>query len=229
MLALSLAALAAASLVRAQDDINMVGVVAFIRSGERTPWIRSGTESLTALGAQQMYQLGQNFRGRYIDQDSGATDLGVHNIENMSQSRLSPDQLYVQTPNRPYLMASAQAFMQGLYPPVSLNATRNGPWPDGEGMLANHTVMDYPLGGYQYANIQGLGSLDPRSVYINGHDQCPNAQLDSALYEISEQYLDTEFAERYFYEDLSLSWFNGDIPEGMLYDPQRLELHRAAS
>ncbi|KAJ4301901.1 hypothetical protein N0V90_003997 [Kalmusia sp. IMI 367209] len=216
MLALSFAVLAAARVIQAQDDINMVGTVAFIRSGERTPWVRSGTEMLTALGAQQMYELGQNFRGRYIDENSGATQMGARNIAGMSQDQLQPDQLFIQTLDKPYLVASAQAFMQGLYPPSSLNATRNGPWADAVGLLANHTAVDYPLDGYQYANIMTVGSLDPQSIYISGHDDCPNAQLESALYEISEHYLSTQTAEKAFYEDLSLSWFNGDIPAGML-------------
>lgn len=197
------------------NEINTYGTVAFVRSGESTPWVRSGTQLLTALGAQQMHELGSNFRGRYIDETSGSTRLGSRPIAGMSQAQLDPDQLLIQTLNRPHLIASAQAFMQGLYPPSSLNDTRNGPWADATGLLGNRSEgpVDYPLGGYQYANIQALSDADYQTVYINGHDACPAARLESASYEITEQYLNTQAAEKDFYQSLSLDWFGGDIPD----------------
>jgi len=45
--------------------------VEFIRTGERTPWVRGGAGVLSALGAQQVLELGHNFRGRYIDKETG--------------------------------------------------------------------------------------------------------------------------------------------------------------
>ena len=222
MLALYLGTAIAAWTVQAQrfgNEVNTYGTVAFIRSGESTPWVRSGTQVLTALGAQQMAELGRNFRGRYIDEATGSTRLGVRPLVEMSQARLNPDQLYIQTLDRPHLIASAQAFMQGLYPPSNLNDTRNGPWADAAGLLANRSAgaVDYPLDGYQYANIQTLSEQDYRSVYINGHDACPAASLESAQYEITGDFLSTMGEERAFYQNLNLSWFGGDIPDkGML-------------
>lgn len=219
MLTLSLALLAAARIVQAQSfgtQINNYGTVAFIRTGERTPWIRGGSEMLSALGAQQMLELGQNFRGRYIDEDTGATRLGVRPIEGMAQDRLNPDQLFIQTLDKPFLVAAAQAFMQGLYPPYSLNETRNGPRPDAVGILANNSVVDYPLDGYQYANIQTVGMNDPQRIGIDGHDQCLSAILESADYEGTDQFLSTQAAESAFYQSLSMSWFKEDLPQEML-------------
>lgn len=196
------------------NEINTYGTVAFIRAGESTPWVRSGNQLLTAVGAQQMHELGSNFRGRYIDEESGATRLGVRPIAGMSQAQLDPNQLFIQTLNRPHLVASAQAFMQGLYPPSSLNDTRNGPWPDAVGLLGNRSAgaVDYPLDGYQYANIQSLSDVDYQTIYINGHEGCPAGRLESANYEITEEFLNTQAAERDFYQSLDLDWFGGDIP-----------------
>lgn len=217
MLLSSLALLAAARTVQGQiDEINNYGTVAFIRTGERTPWVRSGTETLSALGAQQMLELGENFRGRYIDQNTGATRLGVRPIADMAPHQLNPDQLFIQTLDRPYLVAAAQAFMQGLYPQYSLNKTNNGVYPDAVWLLANGSTVGYPLDGYQYANIMTVGENDPGSIYLDGHDQCPRAWLESANYEITEDFLSTQVAESAFYQDLSLSWFKGDLPQAML-------------
>ncbi|KAL1607793.1 hypothetical protein SLS60_002730 [Paraconiothyrium brasiliense] len=217
---LSLALLAAAHVVQGQDfgtTVNNYGTVAFIRTGERTPWVRSGTETLSALGAQQMLQLGQNFRGRYIvDDETSATGLGVRLIEGMAPNRINPDQLFIQTLDQPFLVAAAQAFMQGLYPKYDLNQTRNGPYPDAVGILANETTVDYPLDGYQYANVLTVGVNDPGSVYLDGHYQCPRAWLESANYEGTQDFVSTRVAEDAFYRGLSMSWFKDDLPEEML-------------
>ncbi|KAJ4353396.1 uncharacterized protein N0V89_005125 [Didymosphaeria variabile] len=217
---LSLALLVAAHVVQGQDfgtEINNYGTVAFIRTGERTPWVRSGTETLSALGAQQMLQLGQNFRGRYIvDDETSATRLGVRPIDGMAPNRINPDQLFVQTLDQPFLVAAAQAFMQGLYPKYSLNETRNGPYPDAVGILANKSTVDYPLDGYQYANVLTLGVNDPGSIYLDGHNQCPWAYLESANYEGTQDFVSTRVAQDAFYKSLSMSWFKDDLPEQML-------------
>jgi hypothetical protein len=219
MLLLSLALLAAARVVHGQNlgtNINNYGTVAFVRTGERTPWVRRGAETLSALGAQQMLELGDNFRGRYIDEQTGATSLGVLPIAGMAPHRLNPDQLFIQTLDKPFLVAAAQAFMQGLYPSYRLNETGNALLPDTVGVLANRSVVDYPLDGYQYANILTVGVNDPGSVYLDGHHQCPRAGLESANYEITEDFLSTQADESAFYQSLGLSWFNEDLPRPML-------------
>lgn len=216
MLAQVLGILAMLRVVQGQNfgnQVNTYATVAFIRSGESTPWVRSGTQLLTALGAQQMFELGNNFRGRYIDADTGSTRLGSRPIADMSQDQLNPDQLFVQTLDSPHLTASAQAFIQGLYPPSSSNSTQNGPLSDLFGLLANRSAVQYPLNGYQYANVQALGKEDYQTAYINGHESCPMASLQSATYEITAQFLSTQAEEREFYQNLNMSWFGGDIPD----------------
>jgi hypothetical protein len=129
---------------------------------------------------------------------------------------LNPDQLFIQTLDKPFLVAAAQAFMQGLYPSYHLNEMGNGLLPDTVGVLANRSVVDYPLDGYQYANILTVGDNDPGIVYLDGHNQCPRAGLESANYELTEEFLNTQANENAFYQSLGLSWFNGDLPRPML-------------
>ncbi|KAF2680093.1 phosphoglycerate mutase-like protein [Lentithecium fluviatile CBS 122367] len=222
------AVLASARVLRAEDDntmYNNFGAVAFIRSGERTPVLRPDTPILTAFGAQQMLQLGKNFRHRYLVETGLPHGLGVQNIPDMSPDILNHEQLFIQTLNKPYLVSSAQAFMQGLYPPYSPNATRPDILGDAVGELANGDVVQYPLEGYQYPRVQALGELDPESVYISGNENCPTSQVESAMYEITDEFLNTQTLEKRFYGDLELGWFEGDVQDWMLDYRYAYELH----
>jgi hypothetical protein len=214
MFALTLAVMAAAWLVKAEDDntsYNTHGVVAFIRSGETTPLIAPGTRRLSALGAQQMYKLGQQFRGRYINTDQENNGLGHEPIQGLAPDILDPSQLLIQTLDTNYLMTSAQAFMQGLYPPYSLNRTRVGPVADATGILSNNTAIDFPMGGYQYAPIQVLSELDPQSIYLAGDQNCPASQQESLMYQTTDAYLETKALSQSFYQALNRSLFDNLI------------------
>ena len=105
MFALSLTVLASAWMVCAQDNdaYHPHGAFAFVRSGERTPSLTGDSQVLTAVGAQQMYQLGQNLRARWIGGDSN-TGLGRQNIANMSVDMLNNDQISIQTLDTQYLV-----------------------------------------------------------------------------------------------------------------------------
>lgn len=220
MLVLPLSALLAlASTSNAQTSkenpiYNNFGTVVFVRSGERTPtkFRDPGPQSLTALGAQQMLQLGANFRRRYITPVGEPRNFGVQNIEGMSRDVLVPDQLFIQTLEKPYLASSAQAFMQGLYPPHAVNTNRDGEESaDPSYTLSNGSSVDFPMGGYQYPNIQVLGHLDPRSIYIDGLTNCSVAKQATVMYQLSEEYLRTRSAEKAFYANFSRDWFGDDI------------------
>jgi hypothetical protein len=218
MLALYLAVLAAAWLIEAADDNesrHVHGTVAFIRTGERTPIIVPGNGKLSALGARQMQELGQMFRGRYIG-DETYNGLGHDPISGLSPDILDPNQLFVQTQDRPYLQASAQAFMQGLYPPYSIGGNRTGPVADSTGILANGTVIVAPLQGYQYASIQVLSEWDPQSIYIGGDQNCPLSIRESLMYQITDHYLETKASSEALYQSLNASLFEG------LYDESQM-------
>jgi hypothetical protein len=212
----AIAALALAWLTGAQDtdtdSYHPHASFAFIRTGERTPSIQRGPSVLTALGAQQMYKLGQNFRTRYI---AGMSDpgIGVQRIAGM-QSTLNNDQILVQTLDQQHLVSSAQAFMQGLYPPRTI-ANSNGTGSIG-GLLANGSAIDFPLGGYQYPNIQSSGQLDPESIYMSGTQNCPTAQREAVRYFSTEQFRKTQSDNADMYSKLNPDWFEGTLRKNQM-------------
>ncbi|KAF2637100.1 phosphoglycerate mutase-like protein [Massarina eburnea CBS 473.64] len=216
MLARSLALLAAAWLVNAQNEndyYNNFGSVVFVRSGERTPTSISkpGAQVLTSVGAQQMHELGSNFRRRYITTVGSPRGLGVQNIIGMSPNVIKNDQVLIQTLDKPYLVSSAQAFMQGLYPPSKMNITQDFPFLDATYGLADGTNVDYPMDGYQYPHIQVLGELDPQSIYLAGEDSCPAAEQAGLMYEITQEYVETRTTEKGVYKALNAGWFGDDV------------------
>ncbi|KAF2131514.1 phosphoglycerate mutase-like protein [Dothidotthia symphoricarpi CBS 119687] len=213
MLALvSAGLLALAWSVDAQSDdaYHPHAAFAFIRTGERTPTIHPGAPVLTALGAQQMYRLGQNLRTRYIDgADASHDDLGIQHIDGLSTNVLDNDQILVRTLDSQYLVASAQALMQGLYPPYSLsNATG-----DAADLLADGSAIDYPLGGYQHANIQSKGALDPQSIFVQGDQNCPYAQSDAQKWFVTEQFKNSKTINDELYKELDLDWSGANLDE----------------
>ncbi|KAF1930909.1 phosphoglycerate mutase-like protein [Didymella exigua CBS 183.55] len=211
MFALSLMLLASSAwTANAQDDdaYHPHGAFAFIRSGERTPLLTGDSQVLTALGAQQMYQLGQNLRARWIDGGENA-GLGVQNIANMSVDMLNNDQISVQTLDKQYLVSSAQAFMQGMYPPNAAgNSTGFG---DATGLLADGRVVQAPLNGYQYATVQSFSEFAYNSIYIDGNSNCPEARLESSQYIVSDSFKNTKAASKETYSLLQTSWFQGNL------------------
>jgi hypothetical protein len=208
MLTILLAVTAAVWRVGADDtpSYNTFGTVAFIRTGERTPLIASDTPKLSALGASRMYQLGQAFRGRYIDGDSGNTLLGKEPIIGLSTNILDSNQMLVQALNAPYVIASSQAFMQGLYPAYSITGSS---YADSTSILSNDTAINYPLDGYQYAPIDSISEFDPNSVYMAGQQNCPLSIQESEMYLLTQEFVDTKSASQPLYDALNASEFVG--------------------
>jgi hypothetical protein len=213
MFKFAFAMLALAWLVSAQetddDSYHPHAAFAFVRTGERTPLLRKSPPVLTALGAQQMFKLGQNLKTRYISGDAPA-GLGVQHIVGMSHNTLNNDQILVQTPDEQHLVSSAQAFMQGLYPPRNI-ANSNGTGSSTGSLLSNGSAIDYPLGGYQYANVQSIGQLDPKSIYVAGSQYCPTARRDAMMYSSTEKFGEIKAANEDFYNRLNLDWFEGNL------------------
>ncbi|KAF2463343.1 phosphoglycerate mutase-like protein [Lindgomyces ingoldianus] len=216
MLALFLALMAAAWLIDAADDMKYYqpwGAVVYTRTGERTPILRGDPQILSAVGAQQMYKLGQNFRGRYINALGGHTGLGQEPIQSLSPDLINSNQLKIMTLDTPYLVASAQAFLQGLYPPYTLNSTRAGLAGDATGILANNSVIDFPMGGYQYPQIEVAGEYDPNGIYLGGDQSCPLSSQESMMYLTTKQFLNTQTLTKSFYEAIDASYFDGHLAQ----------------
>ena len=217
MYVLAVLALASAWLVGAQNADNDLyhthASFAFIRTGERTPVIQPDPSVLTALGAQQMYKLGQGFRTRYIG-GNGQASLGVQHIAGMSQDAVNNDQILVQSLDNRHLVASTQAFMQGLYPPRSI--ATNGIGGSTGGLLANGSAIDFPLGGYQYANIRSSSQTDPESIYISALQNCPIAQRDTLRYFSTARFAQTQEENTDMYKGLDPEWFDGNLRKSQL-------------
>jgi len=139
--------------------------VAYILHGERTP-LRSAVSSpptLTPLGAQQLFAQGTALRARWLDRSLTAGQSGITGfapIMGLETNAIDNSQLDIRTTTDEYVISSAMAFMQALYPP------RNQTFLEMESaVLANHTLVDFPLSGYQYPRIQTLSPLDPDSAW----------------------------------------------------------------
>lgn len=141
---------------------------AYVLYGERTPFQGELVPSLTPLGAQQLYSQGSLFRARYLsnsslsDEDNAITTNSP--IVGIERQALDNSQLSIFSSTDDYVVGSALAFLQGLYPPVTQTfASNNGG--DNASTLANGTVVNYPLDGYQYPNIRNVPTTDPSSVW----------------------------------------------------------------
>ena len=96
--------------------------VVFSRTGERTPIAYGGMPTiLTPLGANQSYTNGLAMRERYL---GAYTDNGVGGapIPGLNSDFIDSNQVYIGTPDYQYTVGSAQAFMQGMYPPTTKGA-----------------------------------------------------------------------------------------------------------
>lgn len=211
MLMLTLTVLASASLAAAQDNDAYLthGAFAFIRSGEHTPVLTGDAQVLTAVGANQMYQLGEGLRNRWIDSNGNAR-LGRQNIANISVDVIDNDQISIQTLDTQYLVSSAQAFMQGMYPPHAHDNSTTG-LEDSTDLLADGTVVQAPLNGYQYARVQSFNPFAYDSIYIAGNQNCPMAKLQSLQYLVSDSFRATQISSKDTYDKLQTSWFHGNL------------------
>ncbi|KAI2616238.1 phosphoglycerate mutase-like protein [Hypoxylon sp. NC1633] len=181
---------------------------AYIRYGERTPLQGLNTPSLTPLGAQQLFSQGSLFRARYLsnsslsDEDNAVTTNSP--ITGIEQRALDNSQLAIYSSTDDYVVGGALAFLQGLYPPVTGTfAYDNGGM--NASTLSNGTMINYPLGGYQYPNIVTASVTDPNTVWIEGHTTCTeywtsstdfrNSEVAQQMYNSTLDFYETTWAE----------------------------------
>lgn len=125
------AAVSLIPLITAQQDeqYTVWSSVLFLREGDRTPTILGDIPTtLTSLGAQQAYSAGAFFRNRYIASvpnlfDNSSEEEGIDQapLWGLSAESVDGQQLYALALDTQASVASAQAFLQGFYPPVVLN------------------------------------------------------------------------------------------------------------
>ncbi|OAA57504.1 histidine acid phosphatase [Niveomyces insectorum RCEF 264] len=160
-----------APVVLAQDE-TVWAAAAFVMYGERTPLIGPTPPELTPLGAQQMYAQGAAFRDRFLVGDTTAAGAAAAApIDGIELDALDNNQLALLSTNDAYVAAGAQAFVQGLYPPqTDTYAYGNGG--RAAALLANGSLVTFPLDGYQYPLVATASVQDPNFAWIAGHVSC---------------------------------------------------------
>jgi Histidine phosphatase superfamily (branch 2) len=189
-------------LVTAETNNNqqILGTVIYTLSGDHTPYVWPENPVLTPLGAQQLFGAGTNFRNRYVLPTTDPSFISDTGILNISPYQLSINDLDIWTTNDQYILASAQAFMQGLYPP--LVDSSNYTYITGQSELSNGTNVVAPLGGYQYPLINTVSSLDLNSIWISGSNNCPMQLASASEYFSSPEYFSLEESTTAFYTSL---------------------------
>ncbi|KAI5804125.1 histidine phosphatase superfamily [Peziza echinospora] len=168
-------------------------VVAIQREGDRT-WRGRLPTHLTVLGEAQSFESGAFYRQRYIESTS------ENNIVGISQTEYSSDQVYAIAPDQPLLVTTAQAFLQGLYPPKVYNK----PIPLGNG----ETVID-PVNGTQYTTVHTISSMDPNTIWLNADDNCPTYGIQAREYTTSDEWARLLKESDAFYDTLNEDFLKG--------------------
>ncbi|KAH9891544.1 histidine acid phosphatase-like protein [Xylariomycetidae sp. FL2044] len=156
---------------------TVLGVYIFHRHGDRTPKSLAPA-NLTSLGAEQVFDSGDYYRGRYVAADATSPIFGLSNDIAVAH------QMSVTSPVDAVLQNSAQAFMQGVYPPVGTMSVQE---------LANDSTVQAPLGGYQYVPINSASSASSNAnsednEWLQGGSGCGNAVVSSNNYFSSTEY-----------------------------------------
>src|SRR5277367_815713 len=151
-------AVSSAGLVASQEQQTTWGAVILSLHGERIPEIADAFPYVTPLGAEQAFAAGSVIRTRYIE-GPGTNTTNSYPIPGLAVNAIDNTQLYLLARDDDYIVGSAQAFMQGVYPPLG------SAYVDEESILSNGTLVQYPLGGYQYATIRAISPLDFNYVW----------------------------------------------------------------
>ncbi|KAJ9645993.1 hypothetical protein H2199_003036 [Coniosporium tulheliwenetii] len=162
---------------------TILGVTVFTRHGDRTSKHFPGY-SLTSLGAQQNFKVGQDYRGIYLDSGSSKRILGI------SEDKYVSSQVYASTPDQKILLDATTAFLQGFYPPLE-EVTRL--------TLANGSTYSNPLNGYQYIHIHSEPSTSPNSIWLKGDDSCPTYTRASSSFKSNPEFQQRTEATTPFY------------------------------
>ncbi|KAG7447894.1 phosphoglycerate mutase-like protein [Guyanagaster necrorhizus] len=144
-------------------DSTIIGVVLLARHGDRQGFYQdpssytASSTTITPLGNQQEYQLGQLLRSLYLNSSSESYIPGINStIVDLDQVKVRADG----GDEGGVIFNSATSLLQGLFPANSSYTVT----------LANGTTVEGPLGGYQYIPIE---SVDPdNDVSLEGWASC---------------------------------------------------------
>lgn len=187
-------------LVSAQTYTERVwGVFAYTIHGDSTPNIFVAdprSKRLTEYGASQLRAAGSAFRKRYVPSGGSSINDSESAIQYLSPFFLGPQDVNVYSTTDQYNIASAQAFMLGLYPPLHQSSGNRS------ASTANGVHYTPPLNGYQFPSITTLGSSDPTSLIIEGSANCPMHQVAESEYKNSGEAQRITAQTAAFYADL---------------------------
>lgn len=165
------------ALASAEYTEKVWSVFAYTLYGDSTPkaLFEQRAAGLSDYGANQLAAAGTAFRDRYVS-SAGSTNATEFAIQSISASYLMSQNLEVLSTTEQNVIASAQAFMLGLYPPLGdegMNTTYE---------TANGTTFSAPLDGYQFPKIVTLGESDPGSLLVAGQSSCSMYQAAVSEY-----------------------------------------------
>lgn len=178
--------------VSAQDSHSIEkvwGVFAFTVHGDSKPSALTSSQTLTDYGANELAAAASDFRSRYVSGHSNTQ------IQNISPIILDPNDVDVLSTTDQNIVGSAQAFMQGLYPPL-------GSMDIPSSQIANGSFAQAPLNGYQYPRIVTVGEADPQSIFIEGHAMCDMYDAAEGEYRGSDEVQDITRDTEAFYRKL---------------------------
>ncbi|OBT98072.1 hypothetical protein VE01_03729 [Pseudogymnoascus verrucosus] len=178
--------------------------------GERRPLLTHPTNpSLNPLGALQAHSSGSLMRRRYLTGPS-AHNTSFVPLHGFHRNYIDNQRVHVLSAPEQPVVASAWAFLQGLYPPVDAPAAVGGsPKAGGGGWLA-------PLGGYQYGRVETAGGGDWNHIWVAGSDRCGLHALSTAAQINSSEYINTTQTSEGFFKSLVPGVFAGVVPEMMV-------------
>lgn len=167
---------------------TIVGVYLVTRHGDRTSKEAPPT-SLTPLGIQEAYDTGAYFRDRYVDSTDNDTEIAGISVNAVKLGQIAP----TAPAGDNVLQNSAQAFLQGLYPPIAQVET-----------LRNGEKIQTPI-NLQLIPVQATNQAGPileNTVWLQGASGCTNAVTSSSGYTSSAEYLSLLDSTSDFYKRL---------------------------
>lgn len=195
--------LAASLTAHVVDAERVLGAYIFARHGDRTAKVFGATH-LTDLGYREVFETGSYYNNRYVSSSSD------HQIEGISEDLVTLSQLNASSPSDPVLQNSATGFLQGVYPPVGTKASQT---------LANETVVEAPLNGYQLIPLDVLdrNQNSEANTWLQGAGDCNKALVSSDNYYKSTSYESLHASTKGFYESLSPLLNRTFTPEEMSF------------
>ncbi|KAL5483060.1 hypothetical protein ACEPAI_8289 [Sanghuangporus weigelae] len=161
-------------------DAGLLGVVVLARHGDRQGFYQdpltyaASQTTITPLGNQQEFQLGQTLRSLYME------DVSSFLIQGINTTLFDEEQVKVRADagdEGGVIFASAVSLLQGLFPPTDNHNTT----------LADGTVIEAPLNGYQYVPIESVESDEDVSleawVDCDPFDDATAAFYNSSLFQ----------------------------------------------